>query len=238
MLFATMEGFFKLSRLAKDERARDLLGELSGDRGMRRAIQAAISWLCRAQDLTPSKDGGVAHSYSLGRRCWLPSYPETTGYIIPTFLQCADFLHDETLRDRAKAMLDWLVSIQFPEGSFQGGTVSAKPVVPVAFNTGQIVLGLASGVQCFGSLYRPAMIRAADWLVQVQGNDGSWRSFQSPFTAHDEHAYDIHIAWGLFEAARLESTRGYEEAACKSIKWALRYQHNNGWFAHCCLDDP
>ena len=69
--------FFTLSPVAKMERARDLRGEVTGDGGMRRAIQAAVSWLCRAQDLTPSKDGGVAHSYSLQKRCWLPSYPET-----------------------------------------------------------------------------------------------------------------------------------------------------------------
>jgi hypothetical protein len=50
----------------------------------------AMSWLCRAQDA--GGDGGVSRSYALrhmrahGRRGWLASYPETTGYIIPTFL--------------------------------------------------------------------------------------------------------------------------------------------------------
>jgi Squalene-hopene cyclase C-terminal domain len=230
--------FFTLSADAKVERARDLRGEVTGDRGMRRAIHTAISWLCRAQDCTASKDGGVSHSYSLAKRCWLPSYPETTGYIVPSFLRCADFLQDSTLRVRAKAMLDWLLSIQLPDGGFQGSTVFAKPVVPVAFNTGQILLGLASGVRCFGSMYQPAMVRAADWLVQVQDRDGSWRRFQSPFIDHGDRAYDVHIAWGLLEAARLEPTRGYAEAALKNIRWALQHQRNNGWFAQCCIDDP
>ena len=36
-------------------------------------------------------------------------------------------------------MLDWLVSIQMPSGAFQGGTIGESPVVPVTFNTGQIL---------------------------------------------------------------------------------------------------
>jgi len=238
MLLRAVRDLVRLPHLARVERARDLQGELNGDRGMRRAIQAAISWLCRAQDWSLSKDGGVAHSYSLAKQSWLPSYPETTGYIVPSFLQCADFLQNEALRGRAKAMLDWLLSIQFAEGGFQGGTITARPVVPVAFNTGQIVLGLASGVACFGADYRPALIRAADWLARVQDEDGGWRQFRSPFTRSGVQAYDLHIAWGLFEAARVEPTRGYEEAALKHVSWALQYQHSNGWFEHCCLDDP
>src|SRR5687767_10751398 len=52
------------------------------------SLRAAIDWICRAHDA--SGDGGVARSYSLAyhpffrRRGWMPSYPETTGYIIPT----------------------------------------------------------------------------------------------------------------------------------------------------------
>jgi hypothetical protein len=237
MRLKTVREFLKFYNIARAERDRDLRGEVTGDRGMRRAIQAAISWLGRAQDSTPSKDGGVAHSYSVKRRRWLPSYPETTGYIIPTLLQCAEALQDPALSRRAKVMLDWLVSIQLPHGGFQGGTVATRPVVPVAFNTGQIVLGLASGAECFGPVYREAMVRAADWLVGGQDEDGAWRKFPSPFVALGDHTYDLHIAWALFEAARLEPSRGYEEAALKNVRWALQHQHSNGWFAHCCLDD-
>jgi hypothetical protein len=66
---------------------------------------------------------------------------------------------DEAARRRAKRMLDFLVSIQFPNGGFQGGVIGATPIVPVTFNTGQILLGLASGVREFGG-YRQAICRA------------------------------------------------------------------------------
>jgi len=77
---------------------------------------------------------------------------------------------------RARKMLDWLISIQLPAGAFLGSTVGNAVVVPVAFNTGQILLALAAGVSDFGPTYRPAMLVAADWLVSTQGGDGSWRA--------------------------------------------------------------
>src|SRR5262249_8247777 len=50
-----------------------------------RHLAATMDWLARAQDATP--DDGVSAVYSLASG-WAASYPETTGYIIPT---CFDF---------------------------------------------------------------------------------------------------------------------------------------------------
>lgn len=133
-------------------------------------------------------------------------------------------------------MLAWLVSIQFENGAFQGGMIGDEPVVPVTFNTGQILIGLASGVRILGD-YREAMIKAADWLVSAQDPDGCWRSNPSPFVAPGEKTYDKHIAWGLFEAARLEPGKSYADAAVANVKWGLRFQQANGWFDRCCLED-
>ena len=135
-------------------------------------------------------------------------------------------------------MLDWLIAIQFPEGGFQGGMIDQKPLAPVVFNTGQILLGLASAVGYLGDEYREPMIRAADWLVKNQDPDGCWRKYQSPFAIAGEKSYDTHVAWGLFEAARLESSRGYSEAGIANIRWALNLQHDEGWFEKCCLTKP
>lgn len=46
------------------------------------------------------------------------------------------------------------------------------------------------------------------------------------------------MSWGLFEAARLEPTSGYAEAALRNVRWALSWQKENGWFDRCCLEDP
>ncbi len=89
-----------------------------------------------------------------------------------------------------------------------------------------------------GDKYRESMLRAADWLVQTQDSDGCWRKYPSPFAEQGEKTYDTHVAWGLFEAARLEDSSYYSDAALANVKWALRFQRNNGWFENCCLSDP
>ena len=111
------------------------------------------------------------------------------------------------------------------------------PVTPVTFNTGQILLGLAAADVAFDG-YRTPMRRAADWLVETQDSDGCWRKHPSAFAPPGENVYDTHIAWGLFEAARIDPDRGYGEAGLANVRWALGHQSRNGWFAKCNLGDP
>jgi hypothetical protein len=235
-LLRNPRGHRQIPPAARAEQRRDRLGLPAGDPSIERAVEEAVNWLSRAQDSSLSQDGGVARHFSL-LTGWSASYPETTGYIIPSILAYAQRRQNHALRERAKTMLDWLVSLQRPDGSFQGGLVDSKPVVPVAFNTGQILLGLASGVREFGDAYRPAMCRAADWLVEVQHEDGSWRTHSSPFAAPGPKAYHTHVAWGLLEAARMEEKKPYSHAALANVYWALGLQRENGWFDRCCLSD-
>jgi len=229
--------YIKLPRAAKKEFHKDLLGLSCEDPGIKIAIEESAAWLCRAQDSSISQDGGVARHFSIING-WSASYPETTGYIIPTLLSCAKLFGDSTLRDRAKRMLDWLVSIQLNDGSIYGGIVgNKKSDVPVTFNTGQILLGMASGVREFGKRYRGPMRKAADWLVASQDSDGCWRKYPSTFVKPGEKAYDTHVAWGLFEAERIEPNRHYADSAMANIQWALHLQQENGWFEKCCLTD-
>jgi len=220
----------------KAARNRDRREGLLTDPGITWAVKEGLAWLGRAQDASATHDGGVARHYGL-QHGWSASYPETTGYIIPTMLAHAKLRNDDLLRERARRMLDWLVSIQLPDGGFQGGMVNQTPVVPVAFNTGQILTGLATGVSEFGDVYREAMLAAGDWLVQTQDADGCWRRYPTPFAASGDKAYETHVSWGLIEAERLESGRGYADAALRNVRWALAHQRSNGWFDHCSLDD-
>jgi len=134
-------------------------------------------------------------------------------------------------------MLDWLVTIQYDDGGFQCGLIGYEPAVPVTFNTGQILLGLAAGVKEFGDEYRPAMRLAADWLVKSQSIDGCWRQNPSPLTCAGVKSYETHVAWGLLEAARMDPEKGYGEAALKNAYWAITQQNENGWFRNCCVTD-
>ena len=46
-------------------------------------LESALKWLCQAHEKGAC---GVSAGYSFFRG-WLPPYPETTGYIIPTMLR-------------------------------------------------------------------------------------------------------------------------------------------------------
>jgi hypothetical protein len=209
----------------------------SRDPGPERVVDEGLTWLARAQDCSASRDGGVARHFSLNAG-WSVSYPETTGYIVPTLLSHHAARPTDGLAARARRMIDWLVSIQLPGGGFQGGVIGSTPVVPVTFNTGQILMGLAAAVATFGPAYEAPMRAAADWLAATQDPDGCWRRHPSPFAASGEKTYDTHVAWGLVEAARVAGDARYLESALKNVRWALTHQAANGWFDRCCLDDP
>jgi hypothetical protein len=226
----------KLPAAAKDALQKDRFGLPPVDPGPQRIIESGLAWIARAQDLSRTKDGGVARHFSV-LDGWSSSYPETTGYIIPTFIEHATRTNDVALLSRARHMLDWLVSIQFSEGGFPGGMVDQTPRVPVTFNTGQILMGLASGAQ-LDSRYLEPMRKAADWLVNTQDGDGCWRKYATPFAKPGEKVYETHVAWGLLQAAAVDPDRGYAQAALRQIEWALRHQKANGWLSDCCLSDP
>jgi hypothetical protein len=201
------------------------------------SLAAATDWLMTAQDRSRSCDGGVARHYSLIDG-WATSYPETSGYIVPTLLELARRTGRDELCQRARRVLDWLVSIQFSDGAFQGGPVDAKPRLPAVFDTGQILMGLAAGVTEFATEgYARAMRRAADWLMRAQAKDGSWPQEIAPFAMPGAKTYETHVAWGLIEAFRASGDQRYLDSALANVKWAIGLQRDNGWFERCCLTD-
>ena len=77
-----------LTRSARRQVRTDRRGLPQFDLGPEKIIHEGIAWLGRAQDHSVSNDGGVARAFSLIKR-WATSYPETTGYIVPTMLDYA-----------------------------------------------------------------------------------------------------------------------------------------------------
>src|SRR5436190_16590779 len=94
--------------LAKDKLG---LGKFK-PRSIEEHLAHAAEWILRAQRATP--DGGVAHSYDIRQGRWLASYPETTGYIIPTFYDYDQYFNQPHYRDAARRMAEWEVAVQQP----------------------------------------------------------------------------------------------------------------------------
>src|SRR5437588_9549923 len=58
-------------------------------------LTEALGWVLSARQ--HSRDGGIPAYFDLLRGRWRNSYPETTGYMIPTLLACADRLERSDL---------------------------------------------------------------------------------------------------------------------------------------------
>lgn len=197
-------------------------------------LEAAAQWIVRAQAATP--DDGVAHSYDIRKHKWLASYPETTGYIIPTLYDYAQYFDRPHYREAARRMAQWEIEVQLPEGGVRAGTMDAEIVVPTIFNTGQVLFGLARvAKETKEDRFVTALKRAADWLVEVQDEDGCWRRFHSPFTTTNVAAYNTRTAFGLIRTFRIILDERYMRAADNNIAWVISTAHENGWLPGNCL---
>lgn len=199
-------------------------------------LQAAAEWLARAQDATGC--GGVSAYYDAAKRQWAGAYPETTGYIIPTFLRYARFSGQGDYRQRALRMAEWETAIQLPEGGVRAGTLDSTPAVPTIFNTGQVLFGwLSAWQQTQDPRLHGSAMRAADWLVAAQDPDGAWRRHASPFAAQGVNTYNTRVAFALAKASQVLQEPRYLDAAVRNVQWALAQMRPNGWLENNDLED-
>jgi len=200
-------------------------------------LLAALSWLCAAQDA--STDRGVARMYHI-RDGWGPSYPETTGYLIPTLIRVGKHLGKSDLVDRALQMADWESEIQMSSGAVQGG-VLGDPQTPAIFNTGQVLFGwVAAFNESKNGTYRESAIAAADYLLAQQDEDGAWRSNLSEYceSPDDTYAFNVRSAWALMIAANAFERPDYMSAALANVAFVRKLIQANGWIAKNCLNRP
>jgi hypothetical protein len=192
-------------------------------------LQAAADWLRRAQDA--SGDGGVCGRFHLGQG-WSSSYPETTGYIIPTFLALADRSGDDDFLRRARAAVAFLLSVQLPEGGFPGLEIADNRTEPSPFNTAQIVHGLVEWHKRTGDdRVLPALERAGEWLVSIQEGDGAWRQY---FYENTAATYSAHLSCWLVDLGNHLGREDFLAAGRLHMDWVFRhYDEQTGWFDLC-----
>ena len=201
----------------------------------------AIKWICQAQDATGTGGVSAGYSFSFG---WLPPYPETTGYIIPTFFdydQVCPPSGQAEYRDRALLMADWLVDIQREEGRHSGGwhqaEVPKKGILhrvflpdkkPLIFDTAQVIRGLLRAYEETGDTkYLECSQRAGDWILDNQNDDGSWSSYTYLSLPRAHQSY---VAWPLAKLSTISGRDKFEIAARHNLDWVLSMQNDDGWF--------
>lgn len=202
-------------------------------------LDAAMQWLCSAQDATA--DDGLARMYHV-RDGWGASYPETTGYAIPTFFEYADLTGVEEFARRALRMAAWESAIQMESGAVQGGIVStSKPPTPAIFNTGQVLFGWCAAYErTRDPRFADSARRAASYLCEVQEHDGAWRKNLSEYcdSTDDSYAFNVRSAWALMLAGNLFAEQRFKDAAIANVNYVVGLSRENGWIEQNCLNRP
>lgn len=192
-------------------------------------LSAAGHWLRAAQDAMD--DGGICGRYHL-HKGWTSSYPETTGYIVPTFLALAEELGDEDYVSRAERAIRFLLDLQLDSGAFPGGEVAENTSQPSPFNTAQIVNGLVAWHAATGcSKTLDAAMRAGNWLTDVQDADGAWRQYY-----YEGHAttYSAHLSCWLAELGQHVGEQKFVDSASRHLNWVLEHRDPaTGWIDLC-----
>lgn len=192
---------------------------------MKDHIRLAADWLLTAQRNCPDGDG-FARRFSLAAG-WDRGYVETTGYIVPTLFDAADYLDDDTLRQSAIKAGEWLLTAQTKDGAF----AEIDHNQPMVFDTGQVMLGLNRlWLETEDSRYLEAAKRAGAWLCEVQDADGAWRRHAYK---GEPHSYYSRVGAALAETGQLIQNSKFIDYGRRNLNWVLAQELPNGWFEHC-----
>ncbi len=143
------------------------------------------------------------------------SYPEVTGYLIPTLLSVGE-------RNLACAYAQWLLSVQHPDGSFGLGKSS------YAFDTGQVVRGWTQMIERMPELEEP-LHRACDWLIETA--DGTTGRLLVPPSGRDwslgqrgevSEGIHLYVLAPIRRAGELLSESRYGRFVSKSANYYLK----------------
>jgi hypothetical protein len=189
-----------------------------------RHLMAGAEWLGMSIDIC----GGVASSK--GYRFpwgWVPPYPETTGYIIPTLLNLSDATGDRKWHLMAEKMGRWLTTVQAADGGFAGYELGSSQKSDV-FDTGMILLGF-NALQHTSPDARiaEAAAAAAAFLRHSLDDQGA---FVRNVSHNMLHTYNVRSAWALVAYGMMTKDSLATEAGLANVDFTLRQQVDNGFF--------
>lgn len=131
-------------------------------------LQGTFEWI--EESFRVTGDGGSSAYYRLADG-WKGSYPETTGYLVPTLYEYGKYSGQSKYNVLAKNAADWLISIQAEEGGWQGLQVDETCDLRI-FNSGMILDGLISAYIYEGDKkYLESAKKGMHWILGKTDSD-------------------------------------------------------------------
>lgn len=201
--------------------------------------ERAAEWLiesCRINSFRGSSAWQSRFFHPL--RLWSYPYPETSGYLIPTFYDYiawgGKFSRDA--QECIDSIVTWLLSMQLPSGAFPAGHCAgydkylhtskdyllrqSRPATPSVFNSGQILLGLVRHYrETEDRGVGEAIVKCGGYLASSVDEHGAWSG--DSYAKECSPAYFTHVSWPLLEAWNLTGDRSYKEKAILSLEKVL-----------------
>ena len=183
-------------------------------------IDNAVDWLLNSQENVGNT--GYAHSYHFIYG-WQESYPETTGYIIPTLLEIYKITNDEKIYNSVKLAVEWLKNIQNQDGSFNDLQGNKQ-----IFDVGQILIGFNYIYEYFPEFnIENNLLNAMQWLCSVQNDDGSFTKYSYN---NIPHTYYSRVGAAILKSGDLLNNDDTKVYGMKNIYWTISNQLENGFF--------
>jgi hypothetical protein len=214
-------GLKRLPLLARFALSQDTCGPIAFHAGR------AVDWLVHSEAVTGGR--GFAHSLHFARG-WLPGYPETSGYIVPTLLIAAQRYGRPDAEAAALRAWDWLVAAQNPDGSFADLAGQSQ-----AFDTGQILIGANFLARRGQQTAREVALKAAGWLARQQAETGC---FEASSYNNRPHAYYSRVGAALVDTGDWSGNTSYRDSGIRNLAWTMAQQDRvNGWFQRMSFAD-
>jgi folate-dependent phosphoribosylglycinamide formyltransferase PurN len=141
-------------------------------------------------------------------------------------------------RARAQRCIEFLLGVQLPSGAFPGLEIAENRDQPSIFNSAQILNGLTAWHRETGdeTTLRAAR-RAAEWLVDIQDDDGAWRKHL--YGSGKTYTYMAHAACWIAEFGDHVGDARYLEPARRHLEWVLAHVDDaTGWIEDCGFEGP
>ena len=175
-----------------------LLSEFGGRELLKQRLCWNLNWLEKSFKKN-NDNGSSAYRTLLGY--WSESYPETTGYLIPTLLNASKILDENKWENIATKQIPFFKTLQHPSGSYPTSITNPNPNV---FDNSQILLGLCSYNNEFKDEDSLIQIKSCyDWLISQLNDEGRFDNYN--LSDNYNPSYYTRILWALLQAENLLS---------------------------------